>query len=869
MSHNRSFFEKYGSACFGTVVFAVCMGLVFAPVWPKFMALPSPDSGPYFPFACRIGVLESFLTGTAFTPQKLYWLIFPPLYAHELTYVMDSFLLALAGVYYLRSQRVHPLAAWCGGLALALSGYTLTLFSAGHRGYFHMFSCAVWAFGLLALGFETRKLVYFAMVGAVFAWGVPHQPDVLFLVGLLAGAYVLWLTVKSGRQKEGAGCWKSGGTGQDSGVGCRGAKVPENELGRIGILKTVIHVWPRFGVSVVVLLLAGHEGIRGALTTQVEGREDFFARVMKQNEQSDEAPKATTEAEKLERWNFATSWSLPPEDVLEFIVPGVFGNESMQGAYPYWGRLGRPPDSQFQKGRMMPNYRQHTMYLGVVSVLLALFGVLAWFSLRRARNRSPLHPPYSLCPSGSVYSDVPFWCGVWVLCLILAFGRYTPFYRLFFAIPYMGYIRCPVKFVHLVEIATAFLAGFGMNAFLRTEWKEMRRKLFWVGISTASFLLIACLVSLVARPQVVHFVSGLGMSQAAEPLGEYVVWNLLRSAGFAALVAGTAYVADKWGKRAALWGGVILITMGAVEQANVACRYVRVINVEPLYSENAVVKAVNKKANGQDVNVINYVTPNVWAQDWFSMALTVNNIHNLAPSPSDRGTAYQRIFEVLQKNTLKLWRTLNAQYVIVPRKGTETLVQTGVLRPVLDFEIEPGVVRTTLPGMGPFLLAAVTGGGPGVRAVTQWQGGVAPDKQVDKMALSESVVSQAPSSIKGPGDATTTRLVCEPVWRWPLRFASQLTCTVSSPALLLFSQRFDPSWEVLVDGGHVPCYVSDGVWLSAVVPQGSHHVVVRKKRQVVPFAMSFGVTLALTVWCVWTFWLRGQNIKGRDIKVCG
>ena len=43
----------------------------------------------------------------------------------------------------------------------------------------------------------------------------------------------------------------------------------------------------------------------------------------------------------------------------------------------------------------------------------------------------------------------------------MAFGGFAPFYRLMFMLPGGDYIRCPVKFVHLVEWCAAVLAGFG------------------------------------------------------------------------------------------------------------------------------------------------------------------------------------------------------------------------------------------------------------------------------------------------------------------------------------------------------------------------------------------------------------------------
>jgi len=842
--------HKWRIHLLGGLLFVLSMVIVFGEVLWRYAALIAPDSMPYFAYAYRTGTVEGLLSGQSFTPHTLYWLVFDPLVAHELTYIIDTLVLVLAGVYYLRGRRLHPFASWCGGLALGLSGYTFTLFCAGHRGYFHMFSCAVWSFGLLIRCFETRKLFYFAMLGLVLAWGVPYQPDVLFLVGLLISGYVFWLTTRNRRQNVGVSSQRPDEGGQSSCAGCCRAQAVAEDPVHSGILKTVIGVWPRFGVSVVVLVLAGFGGIRGALTTQVEGREEFFARVMKQNGQAAEPSKSTTEAEDQERWNFATSWSLPPEDVLEFIVPGVFGNESVQGAYPYWGRLGRPPDSQFQKGRMMPNYRQHTVCLGMVSVLLALFAVVTWLFGERARKESPSYQAAGYLPQASVYSDVPFWSAVWLVCLLLAFGRYTPLYRLFYAIPYMGYIRCPVKFVHLVEIATAFLAGFGMDVLLRTERQGVRRRLLWISVGMVCLLLTGLLVTVVARPSVVRHITELGMGQVAEVLSGYTLQNVARSAGLAALVAGLAYaVSSKAGERIRICACFGVVGVLVLDQALVARRYVKVMNVGALYSENAVVKEIKKQAEGQVASVVNYASPNT-GQDWFSMALTFNGIRNLVPSQAERSLPYGLLFAGLQSNPVRLWQVLNAQFVIVPRKAIDGLLRLGVLQPVLDFELGQGVVRRTMqPGEKTLTLARVRGVVKAPRWIVDWQGSVPVDKQVESSVSGKQTVSDAPSpAVAMVADAAAVNVFA--TRGEPGVFATRVKVTAKSPGLLVFDERVAGNQEILVDGRRVPLYTVDGIWPAAVVPAGGHQVIFRQQRKPMVFLLGALTTLAVLVWGV-------------------
>lgn len=838
-------FKGHGVVCLGMSVFAVCAVFVFFPALPKFVGLASPDASPYYGFAYRTGMIEGLLTGSAFTPHTLYWLLFNPLYAHELTYIIDTLVLVLAGVYYLIGRRVHPLAAWTGGLALGMSGYTFTLFCAGHRGYFHMFSCAVWAFGLLIRCFETRKLFYFAMLGLVFAWGVPYQPDVLVLVGGVAAAYALWLTIRHRSQESevrvfNAEAQRRKGLGELEGIGKKGKGSP--------IWENVVSVWPRFAVSVVVLAMAGYGGLRSAVTTQIASRDAQIAGVSAQAFEANKKPAKLTDAEKHTRWLFATNWSLPPEDMLEFIAPGVFGNDSMQMPYPYWGRLGRPSDDVFQKGRVMPNYRQHTVYLGVVSVLFALFAVAVYVSGRRTKIVSPLQPTSCLRPPTS---DIPFWCVVWVVCLVLAMGRYLPLYRLFYAIPYMDYIRAPVKFHHLAELATAFLAGFGMDAFMRAPYgaSALRRKLFWLAGGLAVALVLGAGLMLANKPDIVKHISSLGLGQAAETLSGYAVQSLMRSACLAALVAGLAFASRKSGERAVARIGMVFLLVFALDQAWVARRYVRVINVEPLYHENAVVKAINKAGNGQIVNLVNYATtPNASGIDWFGSSLTFNGIRTMSPSQEERDTPYERLFSGLQKDPVRLWHVLHAQDVIVPRKAAEGLLRAGVLRSVMDFELGAGVVRQTQqPGEKTLTLASIPGAMKGPLFVASWQGGVPVEKQVEAVIGGKQTVSDAPSPAgESAGDAGEVEVLDS--HGLPGVFATRVRVSAKVPGLLVFDERTTAAQEILIDGKPVQKHVADVLWPAALVPVGEHEVILRQQRKPAAFLMSVLTTLAVLGW---------------------
>ena len=95
--------------------------LFFWPVRGYYVALPAPDSAPFFPAAHRLRLVEQFLAGKLpLSPHHLFSLLLPPLIHHDLIYLIDTLLIAAGLAYLLRRRGCHPChLVWRRHLGLA------------------------------------------------------------------------------------------------------------------------------------------------------------------------------------------------------------------------------------------------------------------------------------------------------------------------------------------------------------------------------------------------------------------------------------------------------------------------------------------------------------------------------------------------------------------------------------------------------------------------------------------------------------------------------------------------------------------------------------------------------------------------------
>jgi membrane protein YfhO len=161
----------------------------------------------------------------------------------------------------------------------------------------------------------------------------------------------------------------------------------------------------------------------------------------------------TLTADRQNAYDFATTYSLHPEEIASLAVPEFIGEIPNQ----YWGR-----------NRFKLNHE----YAGFIPLLL-----LPILFLRR---RSPL---------------TWFFAGLGVLALLYALGANTPAFRLFYLIPGVKLFRAPSIIIFLYALSAATLGTFALDRALawgRGSPEEVRtaRRYLWIATGFTGLLAI-------------------------------------------------------------------------------------------------------------------------------------------------------------------------------------------------------------------------------------------------------------------------------------------------------------------------------------------------------------------------------------------
>ena len=516
---------------------------------------------------------------------------------------------------------------------------------------------------------------------------------------------------------------------------------------------------------------------------------------------------------KARRWNEATQWSMPPTEMLRTVIPGLFGyrmdtpnnlTEWQQDVFEggvYWGRAGETPgwfenhkDAEWSRNHQgaFPRFSGGGTYLGVLMALITCWSI--WQSFRGGDSVFTLHQR----------RWVWFWSAAALIAMLLAFGRYAPFYQFFYALPYMSTIRNPAKFMHMFNWALLIIFAYGVHgiskrylettttvatgliAHLKSWWGKVtgfdrlwsRVLALLVVISALGLLFYAAnKKALIERIMYVEFDDSTAASMAAFSIREVGIFVVVLVLSVFALWA----VASGWfgGKRARL-GGIVLGLLLTLDLSRANLPWILFQNAKEKYTSNPVIDFLRQNAHEHRVirfpverfvrldrlpreaaPVIRQVQElqQVYGIEWSQHLFHYYNIQSLDIIQEPRMATDKAAYEaVMMFSPLRRWELTNTRYLLAPSALLELMNQQidpaqKRFRSVMQFDIvlKPGVVskaprldQTTavLNTNGSFAVIEFTGALPRAKLYTQWQTVTNDAGEIKKW--SESLQAQMP-----------------------------------------------------------------------------------------------------------------------------
>ena len=555
-----------------------------------------------------------------------------------------------------------------------------------------------------------------------------------------------------------------------------------------------------------------------------------------------------TEAPDQKRdWLWATQWSLPPEETLDFFVPCVFGTQSSDPNCPYWGRTGRTEGWTLDNRQGFNNFSQLSSYLGFVIAFLAVL------SLFVARDRITL-----------------FWGGVALLALLLALGKYAPLYRLLYALPTMASIRNPNRFVHLVYFAGTIMAGKALVACvqaLSAPDGQARARI------ARSALRLCAVFAVAGGLGFLGFLAGNGALHASlDPLfGPELAGRLLQNSGamFLRFVCFTAACAAlfwiSFQKRfrlpapaAVLAGGLLLI--GSIDLTLVNHRFIR-FGTPPLTTpQDPLTEFLVSHRDAQNPSRVKLITRGP-TLNWFInqniplFGLESSDVTAVRQLPPDLDT----FFREMKPDALRTYALQNVRYFL-----SEKPYQLFGLKPSHQF---PGYTQGASVYLyeNPECL-------PRVYLVNRVR--VEPDLDAFFRLLNSAEFKPAEEAVLmhdapfvrdmagGPasGSATSSRVTV----RSHSDQRIQVSARNESPAMLVVTDLYHPTWEALVDGKPEPIVRANYLFRGVYLRPGEHEIVFRMRRTFVNQVLPLVLFCAVGAFFLYTAASAlAQDIRGR------
>ncbi len=665
--------------------------------------------------------------GDIFYPTALLRLILPVDLGMNFGFALHLVLAGLFAYLFLRSMEFTWTASVVGALAYQLSGIVASLVSPGHDGKLFVSTHLPLALLGLVLAIRKRRPEGYGLLALAVGLALlsPSFQMAQYML-IAAGLFTLYLTFWDERRPEKSRRWIPLALGLVA-VG-------------LGVAASMVQLYPFI-----------HYMKYGARAIGAQG------------------------------WAYATSWSMPPADILDWLVSDFTGVLQR-----YWGE--NP-------------MKLHSEYIGAAVLTLAAFGIG-----HRVRRRL-------------------MWCvgGIGLLFLLVSLGGHTPFYRLWYeVIPGAKVTRAEGMAFFVVAFMIAVAAACGVERIERAareaDTSSLRRPILYAFIAAGVVLVLGAtgllggLATLLAEPA--------KLDAARENAGP-IALSAFRAAIFMALAAAAALYAVK-GK---LREGALVLALAAVVGLDLFINARRFFFYQPPASVLYADDELTQKLEATPAPFRVYDPATVYPSNFLlgkeiAQAL---GYHGNELDTYDNLLGGKNVWSYLPRSR-RLWNLLAIQYVILPQQATIAGLHP-VLGPVTTRLGDQGWLYEvdTLPPFARVVPAAVKL--PDAQLIpTLLDPRLDPDRV---LLLGQDAPGMPPRLDSMPAPSASKATVT--AWS-PEAMTIRLEPAPDRDSWLLVSENWYPAWRATVDGKPATVARGDATFIAVAAPRGSREVALAYDR---------------------------------------
>lgn len=776
--------------------------------------------------------------GVASAPSlsNLLCVVLSPVAYAKVIVPLSLLLLGCAAWVFFRQCGFAPWVCTVGGIAAALNGDRFSVAAWGLSIWVLGTAAVFLALAALLAATRRRTLAFTMLAGFATGLGVMEGFDTGAIFSLVVAAFAICLT------------WAVG-------QGSPGLRLAQG-FGRVAL------------VAVCAGFIATYT-LGTLISTQVKGVAD-----MGQDKESRDR-----------RYVGATIWSLPKIETLQVLISGLFGYRmTAPDGSAYWGTIGQNPGIlELQDAAAKGNAQARAIlasrpdlhrssgsgeYGGVLVVLLA-----AWAIAQASRKQGAF--------TDTERKLVWFWAGIALLSLLFAFGKYAPFYKLFYSLPYASTIRNPVKFMHPFHLALVVLCGYGLHALakqfvkptapvgsplaeqVKNWWDTVRGfERTWTvvtGLLVAASLAGLLLYSSARKELEKHLVSVAFSEDMAKSIASHSIGEVGLFVLFFAFSAGAVIVAlsGYWSGSRARWAGVTLGLLLVVDLARANAPWVVYWNYPEKYASNPIIELLKRTPHEGRVQTLPFqlgqqfgTFQQLYGLEWTQHLFLYNNIQTLDITQEPRPTVENQTYRAAllgRTNTLvRLWELTNTRFLFgVNDPNFLGNISTNLderrqrfrIHTAFDLAPKPGIsnptsldqVTVVTNGPGQFALIEFTGALPRAKLFTNW---LATTNDTEVLSLltnatfnpHQSVIVSA--ALPAATNAAATNAGDVKFLGYAPKLI-RLEANAAAPAILLLNDKHSSNWKVTVDGQPATLLRCNYLMRGVQVPAGRHEVVFR------------------------------------------